>query len=797
MSKFIKNLQNISIPQHSELWYNKRLKMITASDCGTILGYNKYNNLDDLLKNKKDNIRIENEYTKHGNYYEPIAIKIFQKKYNLKVYPIGLLIHKKYPFIGASPDGILSNNKILEIKCPLKRKINGNISLNYYAQVQLQLEVANIDEAYFYECEFKEYNSQYLCNSYFSGLNNNNGKYWNLENDNLLIIKRNKKWFNDNISKFILFNSKLNSRKRKNVNLEDNINKKRKIIYNQNQWLHINKIRNYLLNDCLTDWLNLYGEENGYIKNESIFNNYIYEKSYSFKNKICSIIKNKYPDIVKIIPYFNKYIKDLEDFTINYMKNGIPIIINGILSDNNKKIYMNTNLLIRNDYMYKIFGRNYKLKNIKSNFGNYYYVIVEIKYLRLKFTSDNKYLLNTNTIKLSKSLAGLQLSILNKIQLSYNTSIPNNLYIIGNGYSYKCGKFEYKNNYFFHKLGVIYLDHYDNFYFNNYNKALLWYRKLLKHGHKWKILPKPSVNELYPFISSNNVNNWENTKKNIAIKLGELSLLWNIGIKNRNLAHEIGIYSFHNKKILDNLENIGFKKNTKKYNILKNIIQIYNTDTKIIPNNIINNKYTWKNNNLIQFFVDFETVNYSIANISMIYLIGLLVYNPYEKLEKNKLQFFSFYANKLNENQEKNIINKWIKTMQNIKYKFKINYEPNIYTWSHAENNFLNNAKKRHIRNKWNIQFTDLMQVFKNEPIIINGCLSGFGLKDIALKLYQYNFIKTKYTTNCTSGDISMIMALKYYNNFDTNILNDIIKYNYIDCFIIYEIITFLNKKYI
>lgn len=795
MTQLIKKLQKNSIPQHSKEWYNKRLTMITASDCGTILGYNKYSNIDNLLNNKKNNIKIDNEYTKHGNYYEPIAIKIFEKKHNLKVYPIGLLIHKKYPYIGASPDGILVNNKILEIKCPLKRKINGNISLNYYAQVQLQLEVTNIDKAYFYECEFKEYDNKNSCNSYFSGFNKNNGKYWNLENDNLLIIERNTKWFNDNISKFISFYSKLNNKKRKIINQDNIINKKRKII--NKDWLHINKIRNYLLNDCLSDWLNLYGEENGFIKNESIFTNYIYEKSYFFKNKIYSIIQNKYHNIVKTVPYFNKYIEDLENITINYMKNGIPIIINGMLSDIDNKTYINTNFLIRNDYMYKIFGHKYKLNNIKSKFGNYYYVIVEIKYLRLKFTSNNKYLLNTNKIKLAKSLAGFQLSILNKKQLSNNYIIPNNVYIIGNGYSYKFKKIEYKNDDYFDKLGIIYLDSYDDFYFNNYNQALIWYRNLQNQGHTWKIFPKPSINELYPFISSNNINNWENAKIDIAKKLGELSLLWNIGIKHRNLAHKIGIYSFHDNKILDNLENIGFKKNSKKYNILKKIIQINNTNTKIIPNYIINNNYNWKNNNLIEFYVDFETINYSIANISMIYLIGLLIYNPNEKLEKNKLQFYTFYANKLNENEEKLIINKWIKTMQNIKNEYKINYEPNIYTWSSAENNFFNNAKLRHKKNNWNIKFTDFMQIFKNEPIIINGCLSGFGLKDIALKLYEFNLIKTKYNTNCTSGDISMIMALNYYNNYNKDDLNDIINYNYIDCFIIYEIVNCFRNNFI
>jgi len=57
---------------------------------------------------------------------------------------------------------------MLEIKCPYKRKITGEIPLQYYYQIQGQLDVCNLDECDYLECEFEEvYDSE----EFFSLLN--------------------------------------------------------------------------------------------------------------------------------------------------------------------------------------------------------------------------------------------------------------------------------------------------------------------------------------------------------------------------------------------------------------------------------------------------------------------------------------------------------------------------------------------------------------------------------------------------------------------------------------------------
>ena len=52
------------------------------------------------------------------------------------------------PF-GASPDGYYQGN-VVEIKCPYSQEIYKDIPERYYFQMQMQMEVCNMPQAYFY-----------------------------------------------------------------------------------------------------------------------------------------------------------------------------------------------------------------------------------------------------------------------------------------------------------------------------------------------------------------------------------------------------------------------------------------------------------------------------------------------------------------------------------------------------------------------------------------------------------------------------------------------------------------------
>ena len=54
----------------------------------------------------------------HGRRHEQVAIERFSKDTGVKVDSCGLFVCKNSPFISASPDGIIDEHHIVEVKCP-------------------------------------------------------------------------------------------------------------------------------------------------------------------------------------------------------------------------------------------------------------------------------------------------------------------------------------------------------------------------------------------------------------------------------------------------------------------------------------------------------------------------------------------------------------------------------------------------------------------------------------------------------------------------------------------------------
>lgn len=177
-----------------DVMYAKRKGNINASSVGNILNIGKFGKRKDVMREMvrqhfdaprevMDNVAID-----HGNYYEQIAFDCFNNeiKQIIKNGNLGakkLLckkINKEYKTkkanigsgwsFGATPDGILENGWGLEIKCPFA-KMSGNIKNSlketgttdclvsifdksmehYYAQIQVQAYVFDLEAVYFYQ----------------------------------------------------------------------------------------------------------------------------------------------------------------------------------------------------------------------------------------------------------------------------------------------------------------------------------------------------------------------------------------------------------------------------------------------------------------------------------------------------------------------------------------------------------------------------------------------------------------------------------------------------------------------
>jgi len=99
-----------------------------------------------------------NDATAWGVENESLARKWYQKQTGLKVEEVGFITHPELPYLGGSPDGVVSHNDdkgIVEIKCPYK-------SANHLAHLL-------IDSPAYFKANFPDYYWQCVCNMLCTG----------------------------------------------------------------------------------------------------------------------------------------------------------------------------------------------------------------------------------------------------------------------------------------------------------------------------------------------------------------------------------------------------------------------------------------------------------------------------------------------------------------------------------------------------------------------------------------------------------------------------------------------------
>ena len=127
--------------------------MITASDVASAIGESRYESPDAFVKKKVLKTKwAGNAATEHGTLLEPLVRDLYDQRTGRKSHEIGLVQHRDYPWLGASPDGVTEDGLLIEIKCPLTRKIEAKVPKHYLPQVQLQLEITDLEE-----CDFIQY----------------------------------------------------------------------------------------------------------------------------------------------------------------------------------------------------------------------------------------------------------------------------------------------------------------------------------------------------------------------------------------------------------------------------------------------------------------------------------------------------------------------------------------------------------------------------------------------------------------------------------------------------------------
>jgi hypothetical protein len=162
--------------QHTPEWYAQRRNRLTASEFKMILDgrreWLKRQKVDPAAapteRPAKAPVAIAQEdgemnATSWGHRFEPIVRKIYELEIagvDTVCDTLGRFTHRAVPWLSASPDGIVLRGplagRLVEIKAPKTRKPGTWVPDDYWVQMQIQLEVADMEAVDFLEAQFSQ-----------------------------------------------------------------------------------------------------------------------------------------------------------------------------------------------------------------------------------------------------------------------------------------------------------------------------------------------------------------------------------------------------------------------------------------------------------------------------------------------------------------------------------------------------------------------------------------------------------------------------------------------------------------
>jgi len=620
------------------------------------------------------------------------------------------------------------------------------------------------------------------------------------------------------------------------------------------QYVSPTSLKNYILNATLSDWIKhtgyrigaaikdtkLKGKRNqsnkpaaspvqspnqspGQAPNQPIITNsknMLFAEGNNFEKTIYNEFMARYPESISQIN-INNYMPNPETMnqTFDSMRKGHIMIFQAPLYNTHNYTFGISDILIRSDMINEVFGYEVlepseatKQATRLARNQKYHYIVIDIKWSTLTMAADNIHILNNNFIPTWKC----QLAIYNAALGILQGYTPPKAFIMAKTYKNRLGiRFD---NQVYTRLGQIDFMGRDNVFLKKTLDAIRWVRDLRTNGHTWSCDP-PTRLELRPNMSNKYDDNKE-ISRYLASKYDELTMVWNVNVTDRNrLIIDKKIDSWRDKKFT--AEVLG--KRGHMATIINNMLAVNRGIHELLPHKIKDNSFGWKTKTPNDFYIDFETINNCFCKMAntnnnddnmnnqshnIIFMIGV----GYEFGGEWNYKYFTL--------EKYNLANEHLIISQFIEYINNISDCPRFFYWSPAERTLFEAANRRH-KLSWSnwikdIKWIDFCDICKKEPITIKGCFS-FGLKEFANAMYTNNMINTQWPkTNIDSGLSAMFEATKYYKFVDQygildseqkgdimkineclendQILHNIIKYNEVDCKVIFEIVDYFRK---
>lgn len=586
-------------------------------------------------------------------------------------------------------------------------------------------------------------------------------------------------------------------------------------------WVAATATRNHILGEPLLDWLDRYGHSRGYIRDHEVpdydprtdFSRFIQAQARRFEQAITTHLSTI--EAVETVGGERGAARDLAlaERTVALMQAGAPVIAQGVLRDAEQCAYGIPDLLVRSDVLARLFPGTLDMAEATQHAPglgvHWHYRVVDVKFTTLHLNRDGD-LDNGGSSPAYKAQLQTYNAALGRVQ----GFTPPHAYLLGRGWQQHRGGENVRVNQAFDRLARVPQDgtlargrRIDA----AVAEARAWVRRLRAEGETWDVSPVPTIPELHPNLANDRDGAWHRAKRSIAARLEDPGLLWHVGTAGRRAAITAGVHRWSDPRLTPALVGLSGRQ----AQVLDAVLRVNREvdGPPVLPEHVAAAEEQWRTPPPLEFYVDFETVSDLQDDFvhapdrggqPLIAMIGC------GHMEHGVWSFECFIADRLTEDAEGVIIDRWMAHMESVRHRLDPDgAPPPVLHWSPAEvstfESAYNAAVRRHVGAHWpTVRWFDLHRhVIQAEPVVVRGALA-FGLKDVARALHAQGLIQTVWGDGPADGLGAMVGMWWCEHEADAractlaeiDLMQEIARYNEVDCRTMMEIVHYLRAHH-
>ena len=580
-------------------------------------------------------------------------------------------------------------------------------------------------------------------------------------------------------------------------------------------WISATSIRNFVLRNPLIDWLELYGDTKGYIRDTDLpsyderleFVPFIMQKGREFEDAVAAHLAS-----LASMTRIAETRDDIRDpaaatRTVEALAQGRPIVHQAVLRDAETLTYGAPDFLVRCDVFDELFPGHLSPGEARSpalalGSTSWRYVVLDVKFTTLHLLAGGQ-VGNSDRAPAYKS----QLYVYNRALGRLQGYTPPIAFLLGRGWDQTVQGTKARCANALDRLGPVAMS--DDVR-RQVDAACEWVRRVRVDGADWSVVPLPTVPELWPNAGDDGFP-WGEAIKTIASDLDELTQLWYVGPDKRDTAHRAGIFSWRDPHATPAA--LGVTGPTTQPT-LQAILEVNRTQStaSVQPPRVHTAEDEWRPVPKLEFYIDFETVNNVNDDFTripeqngqnLIFMIGC------GYMENGEWQNRCFCVDRLTEESEARMIDEWLEHMGQVRKLVDPEGGPRLIHWSYAEpvnyEEAYDSARERHPEKGWpRVNWFDLWaRVVRKEPVVVRGALN-FGLKSYARAMHANGLIEISWGDTKVDGLGAMTGAWWCDEEasragltlMDIELMREIAAYNEVDCKVMQEILAYLRDNH-